>query len=302
MANRPSSSDKQAVAKLLSHLKPFAATKTRIRPGNHAPPFMSAFVIRRREVLSELLVTAPGLIIVIEGRKEVVSGAQKRIYGPGSAFVLRAGSRIDVVNEPDAKTGVYRALFLHFSRELMIEAARLWPALRSVPLTDDPSVVIDKTLCSALINVSEAIESGLAVSRRVVDHRVLEILLILVERGAFPLRPKYMENSVAEAVRLLIRHRLDHPWTAAAIAHELSISPATLRRRLRNEGQSLRGLLRAERMKGAHLILSERHANVGEAVAAAGYASRSHFTRRFREAFGRPPSKARRRSSGVRTG
>lgn len=164
--------------------------------------------------------------------------------------------------------------------------------MRDVPLGSP--ITISPTLCSAIIHSGEALAGALDLSRRVVDHRVLEVLLILVEQGALPLMPKYVDSSVTEAVRLLIRHRLDHAWSTAAIAASLSMSESTLRRRLRDENHSLRALLLAERMQAAYLILSDRDADVADAIAATGYASRSHFSRHFRDAFGQAPSTVRR--------
>lgn len=285
--------DETSRRRLVGALHPLAERDTRGLLENDEPPFISAFVARHRETISELAMPAAGLVIVIEGRKEVLWGAERKIYHAGDAFVLPAGAQVDVVNEPDASSGVYRALFVRFSRALVIEAARLWPQLtmREVPLGS--SIAVGPALCSAIIHSGEALAGPLDLSRRIVDHRVLEVLLILAEQGALPLMPKYIESSVADAVRLLIRHRLDHAWSAAAVAARLSMSESTLRRRLRDESQSLRALLLAERMQAAYLILSDRDADVADAVAATGYTSRSHFSRHFQEAFGQAPSTVR---------
>ncbi|CVI23895.1 helix-turn-helix domain-containing protein [Agrobacterium tumefaciens] len=286
-------SDKTLRRRLVDALRPLAERDTRLMLENEDPPFISAFVARHRETISELSMPAAGLVIVIEGRKEVLWGAERNIYHAGDAFVLPAGAEVDVVNEPDADTGVYRALFVRFSRTLVIEAARLWPQLtkRDIPLGSP--ITISPTLCSAIIHSGEALAGALDLSRRVVDHRVLEVLLILAEQGALPLMPKYVDRSITEAVRLLIRHRLDHAWSTAAVAASLSMSEATLRRRLRDENHSLRALLLTERMHAAYLILSDRDADVADAIAATGYASRSHFSRHFQDAFGQAPSTVR---------
>lgn len=277
-------------SRLIHALRPLAERDTRKLLDGNEPPFISAFVARSRETIAELSMPAAGLVIVIEGRKEVLWGADLQVYGPGDTFVLPAGSQVDVVNEPDPASGVYRALFIRFPRDLIIEAARLWPHLTTGA---SQPVTLSLALCSAIIHSGEALASPLKLSRRVVEHRVLEILLILAEQGAMPLAAKYVDSSVADAVRLLIRHRLDHAWSAALVAARLSMSEATLRRRLRLEGQSLRALLLAERMDAAFLILSQRDADVADAIAATGYTSRSHFTRHFQAAFGQAPSSVR---------
>lgn len=258
------------------------------------PPLISAFVARSRETIARLIMPTAGLVIVIEGRKEIIAGTDHRVYDAGDAFVLPANARVDVVNEPDSQTGFYRALFVRFPRELIIEAARLWPQFVGQE-TRSNEVIISADLCSAILHGAEALSHRIAASRRVMDHRILEILLILVEQGVLPLVPKYVDGSVVEAVRLLVRHRLHLPWTTASVAAELSMSEATLRRRLRAEAHTLQETLRTERMKAAYIVLNDRDADVADALAATGYRSRSHFARHFQEQFGATPSSVRHR-------
>jgi AraC-like DNA-binding protein len=256
------------------------------------PRILSAFVTRRRESTSQVVMPMAALIIIIEGRKEIIAGADQRVYQAGDAVVLPASAYVDVVNEPDAETGFYRALLVCFPRELVIEAARLWPQFVG-PDRGAHEPVVRADLCSAILHCAEALSRRVKASRRVVDHRILEILLILAEQGILPLVPKYVDGSVAEAVRLLVRHRLHFPWTVSTVAAKLSMSEATLRRRLRAEAHAFQTLLRAERMKAAYILLNDRDADVADAVAATGYRSRSHFAKHFQAEFGARPSSVR---------
>ncbi|WP_337268658.1 helix-turn-helix transcriptional regulator [Oryzifoliimicrobium ureilyticus] len=262
--------------------------------GEHHPPVNAAFVARNRECIKQLVMPAVGLCIVLEGAKEITSGAERRFYRSGDAFILPNGVRLDVVNEPDEKSGFYRALFIRFDRALVIEASRLWPQfVNQQTRSAEPDITHD--LCSAILHAAEALSHRLPVSRRVIEHRLLEVLLILAEQGVLSLVPKYVEDSVATAVRLLLRHRLHQPWSAASVASHFAMSEATLHRRLRAEGYTLRDLLLDERMKAAFLILNDRDADVADALAATGYRSRSHFSRHFQERYGATPSQVRQR-------
>lgn len=281
-------------------LRFLAMSDTRDTMTKEQPPLISAFVTRRRESIAALAMPMAGLVIVIEGRKEVRIGVDLHVYGKGDAFILPTDARVDVVNEPDSRTGFYRALFVCFPRELMVEAARLWPQfVRRDVCTREP--VINADLCSAILHCAETLSRRLLASRHVKDHRVLEILLILAEQGALSLTPKYVNKSVAEAVLLLIRHRLHLPWKVATVAAELSMSEATLRRRLRAEAHTFQELLRAERMKAAYIVLNDRDADVADALAATGYQSRSHFARHFQKQYGVTPSSIRYRKQSVRS-
>lgn len=276
---------------LATRLLSLVERDTRDRGPGREPPFISAFVSRQRETIAPFATPTTGLVVVVQGRKHVQWGSETSTYGAGDAFLLPAGSHIDVVNEPDEANGTYRALFLRFSRDLVIEAARLWPEFVG-PSCGGGAVTLGSELCSAIRHAGEALDGA---SRRVVEHRLLEVILILAEQGAMRLAPKYVDSAVTDALRLLVRHKLDREWTGAVVAASFGMSEATLRRRLRSEGQSLRGLLLAERMRAAQVLLRDRDAEVAEAIAATGYASRSHFARHFRRAFGISPAEARSR-------
>jgi AraC-like DNA-binding protein len=292
-------SESQMKAKSLRRLRELAEFDTRGARNSEEPALISAFVSHSREKVQELSTPVTGLVVVIEGHKEALVSAERQIYGPGDAFLVPAGARLTVVNEPDDITGVYRALFVRLSRDLIIEAARLWPNFNTGRPIAGSSVSLGPALASALTHAAEAIVGTPPVSRRVIEHRILEVILSLAEAGVLPLTPKYVDGSVADAVRLLVRHRLDRNWTSARVASELSMSEATLRRRLRKKGETLRSLLMAERMKAAHTILADRNADVADAIAATGYTSRSHFAFHFKQAFGVSPSHVRRYKDGA---
>ena len=133
-------------------------------------------------------------------------------------------------------------------------------------MTVDPTVTIDAGLASAVLHTSEALAGNLAVSTRVTEQRILEVLLLLAESGAAPLRPDVKSCATADAVRSIVRDRPAHAWAAAAVAAELCRSESTLRRALQREGTSFRNILADERMRAA---------------------------RRFRSAFGCLPSEIR---------
>ena len=79
------------------------------------------------------------------------------------------------------------------------------------------------------------------------------------------------------------------PWRAEDSARLLGLSTATLRRRLAEEGTSLRRILTAERMRRARAMIDEGERNIAAIAAACGYSSRSHFAASFRSAHGSSP-------------
>jgi AraC-like DNA-binding protein len=278
---------------LLHRLAPLAIHDSRNIAHQQKFSFVSAFVARRTETIQSIHMPVAGLLVVLEGIKKLGWAGRTFNYSPGQAFALPTGASVDVINEPDPRSGVYRALFLGFSTDLLTEARRRWSALAAGHVAEDPTVLINPALGSAILHTSEALAGDIAVSHRVTEQRILEVLLLMAESGAAPLRPDIKSGSISDAVRSLVRDRPGHAWSAASIAAELCNSEPTLRRMLRQHGTSFRQIVADERMRAARLVLLSGHSTVAEAAVVAGYDSLSHFSKRFYETFGCLPSQCR---------
>jgi len=278
---------------LLQRLGPLARYDSRSIAHHQKFSFVSAFVARRTETIQSISMPVAGLLVVLEGCKKLYWAGRKFSFGPGTAFALPAGTYVDVVNEPDRFTGNYRALFLGFSAELVAEARRRWSSLAAGHLADDPTVKIDAGLASAIMHTSEALAGGIAVSARVTEQRILEVLLLMAETGAAPLRPDMKSCSLTDAVRSIVRDRPAHAWSAASVAAQLCKSEPTLRRILRQEGTRFREIVADERMRAARSMLISEQSSVADAALVAGYTSLSHFAKRFQSTFGCLPSEVR---------
>ncbi|HVY33770.1 MAG TPA: AraC family transcriptional regulator [Caulobacteraceae bacterium] len=271
-------------------LAPLAVHDTRKIAYDAKFSFLSAFVARETETIQAYAMPVAGLLVVVEGVKNIFWNGRTFTYGPGMAFSLPAGACVDVVNEPDPRSGLYRALFIGFSPDLLEEARRRWSSLAAGRRSADPTVEITPALASAVIHTSEALAGVVEVSSRVTSQRIQEILLALAECGAAPMRPDLTTCSTTEAVRLTLRSAPAHRWTVGILAEALNTSEPTLRRHLRQEGASFRQLLAEERMRAARSLLLEGRTNVAEAAIIGGYASLSHFAKRFRSMYGHLPS------------
>lgn len=269
------------------------------RPSGEARPHrpeLWAFVAHDRERFADLRIERTALIAVLEGVKEVVdpNGRGHRFF-KGEALLLPPGWRGTVVNEPDATSGQYRALVLEFPAEMVRRLLRAHPpvAVRGRERHGDLRVVLTPALAEAAEHAANGLARDPALSPAVVEHRCMEVLLTLLEEGVWWLGP-VAPSGVADAVRQLIRTLPCRPWTADAVAKELNLSSATLRRRLTAENCSVRSLLAEERVAQARHLLRTEGLSVREAAEACGYASRSHFARRVRSVTGENPSVLRR--------
>jgi AraC-like DNA-binding protein len=277
---------------LVHRLIPLARLDTRQLCQDKTFSFLTAFVARQTETFQTIAMPAATLLLVLEGTKHIHRAGRDFIYRPGQAFCLPASAEVAVVNEPDPASGMYRALAIGFSAPMLDEARRKWSELAKGFLSPDPTITINPALASAILHTSEALAGIIETSPRVTEQRIQEILLLLAEMGAAPLRPDLKTDSMADAVRMVIRNTPAAPWTATAVADSLCTSEPTLRRHLRQEGTSFRQILAEERMSTARAILRDGHSNVAQAAAAGGYASLSHFANRFRQMYGHLPSQA----------
>ena len=77
--------------------------------------------------------------------------------------------------------------------------------------------------------------------------------------------------------------------SAEAVAAELTVSPATLRRRLSDEGTSLRLLKQSARQEAAERMLANDQLDLDTIALALGFKEASSFSRAFAQWTGKPP-------------
>ena len=123
--------------------------------------------------------------------------------------------------------------------------------------------------------------SGLIASRRRLKARL---------EG--PIAPELSESPfIAQVDKVLDEHLADARFTIRDWADLLHMDRTTLFRRLKSDtGKSPEEYLREKRLQAAACLLSERAGNVAEVADAVGFASVSHFSRRFRERFETTPA------------
>jgi AraC-like DNA-binding protein len=238
------------------------------------------FVTHERERIAGCAFSRMSIVAIVEGAKEVVTMGRHLRFQAGTVLVLPAGWRGDVVNDPDPRSGAYRAVFIDFPNALLRRAAAGLPPQRGAGRLD---IGLDAVLAAAIHHAGEGIAAG-NLPLPLVEHRLTEVLMVLGMRGVLPVLPE----TVAGTVRALVRWQPERAWTADLIAAELATSNATLRRRLSEEGASLRDILASERMALAKTMLGADGVSLREAALASGYRSPRRFAERMRSASPEP--------------
>jgi AraC-like DNA-binding protein len=126
-------------------------------------------------------------------------------------------------------------------------------------------------------------------------------LVRLLERFPFDLEESQsIATPVSEGVRTLLGAALAHGAplpTIQDLARQFALSPATLKRRLAEEGASLNGLKAASRCDLAQRFLADGRLNVSQIAGRLGFSDTSTFSRAFSRWTGVSPA-AWRKSSG----
>jgi AraC-like DNA-binding protein len=282
---------------LLDRLRPLATEDGRPRKVQGMHPRgqqIFSYCCFTTERLAQFTIAKPVIGIVLSGVKEFWLGDDGRRFAAGDVFVLPGGATLDVVNLPDERSGLYETL--------IVEVATLPPSVARLPFparrAARPDFDVGITLTPELVNALAHAATTLATSEHataLAEHRLAEVLMLLRDD---PAARALFDAPFADRVRWIVAAEPARRWTAAEIGRRLAIGASTLRRRLGSEGTSLRAVLASARMEIAEAMLARGEANVTAAAEAAGYTSRSHFTRRFRKAYGAAPGEHRTRRAG----
>lgn len=301
MRSRPDT-DGRLVRRLLSGLADIGGGATRGMNAVGAPTAgesLFSYCSFERERLAAVRLPKPVLGIILCGRKEVWRSDLVERFGAGTMFVLPGGVDFDVLNIPDERRGLYRTLILEVEPKPV--AAGSGPAGPEAPGSVSPGSVSQRSggsgrpsfgaipltpaLVDTALHAARAIAAGSGAAQ-IRAARCAELLALLRDEPAAA--PLYRQ-SFGDRVAQVIAAAPAHGWTAPELAERFGMSVATLRRRLVQDGASLRRLLRRERMQAARKLIDEEGESSQTAALSVGYASRSHFARQFRSEIGRNP-------------
>lgn len=240
------------------------------------PERFTRYIVRRREAVRAYQTDVPALAILSSGHKEIGLSGRSVARGPGTMTLIPANTALDVVNEPDARTGVYAAALILFPLPLLQRVRLLHPtAFAPIGLDSlDPrrwDVPATPLLQEAVARVLDAVSAPDAVPAEILDHRVMEIALLLADKPLLPARGLLRDGQTGAAVTSLLSGDLSRPWTAAHLASLIGMSEATLRRRLAEEDLGLRKLLTGLRREQAARLQAEG-VSAADAAAAVGLA------------------------------
>lgn len=126
-----------------------------------------------------------------------------------------------------------------------------------------------------------------------------ELDAFLRECPAVVLRRPVRDNSLQTRVRVLLqRYDLDSMPDLETLSRHLLITPRTLRRRLHDEGTSIRQIKESLRQDFAKKLLDNEHLSIQDVAEQTGFTEPAAFCRAFKRWTGQSPAQWRRKKPG----
>lgn len=246
-----------------------------------------------RQELTEMTLRYPTVMIPLRGTKEVLVGDNNHVITPGKMAILPSGTSFNVINMPNDAGESYQGVVINFDAKVLENFQTLYGSsfdawdLSPRWQTDQA----DRLLAILADWVAHLQEFGANdVQAR---HKLAELLLVMAEGGM-------AGNLLVDRHSVMsdrIRHRLSldpaREWRSADVAATEGVSESTLRRMLREENASFRGLLEQVRLEHAVELVMFTAIPVGEVAHRCGYTSQSRFAGSFRRRFSMSPTELR---------
>ncbi len=255
------------------------------------PHYGARVVAAERYRLTTVTVRDDSLSLILQGVKGLHTASTTLTAGRDQGVMIARGTQWDVVNDPRGQ-GQYEALVLAFDDAMVREFNRLHPLDATAVVASAQVVPIDAELREAVLRTLPPVQAG-RMSRPLLHHRTMEVLLHLVERG-YRFAPT-QELSWSDRIRRLVSQRPHAEWTVPALAEAFHMSESSLRRRMDSGGATLAALVREVRLETALGLLQTTSLPVGEVAQRCGWESHSRFSAVFQERWGVTPSVVRAR-------
>jgi len=245
--------------------------------------------------MGKVMLNAPALVVVLAGQKTVASQDGQVIASEGDFLLLPSGVEMDMLNEPGGTNGMFRSMVVEFEPHALRKFAGLYPNMvdnLGWEAGDGMTVFSpDAREGEALVHLGKALARG-EENSPVLELRMFELMLALLLADHGRILFSLIGDDVPEVAQRLVALHPARQWTAPGVASQLGVSVSTLSRKLRQEGEGFRQLLRRVRMERAKELLQNEAMTMTDCAQACGYASLPKFRTRFKEHFGVSPARA----------
>jgi AraC-like DNA-binding protein len=227
---------------------------------------------------------------IFSGNKRLLRPGESEQYKTGEFFLVARGTQWDMINDttPQGRYVAHVILLTPKLIELFHDRFAQFTAITC--LQSCAKIKQDKPIEEVFGRIFESLKNE-HTSKTLNEHRLLELLLILAERGLVFSRISALNWS--DRVRRMVAQRPHATWTINELAASFHLSASTLRRRLDSEGCTFSDCVREVRLETALFLLQTTSLPISDIAYRTGYASHSRFSAAFRERFGFTPSHLR---------
>lgn len=240
--------------------------------------------------LKTLTVRDDLLVLVRQGAKVLYTPDSELVAKQGQCVLMAKGTQWDVVNDPMGHA-CCETLVLPISAHVVQQFNALHTVTHATVVTQARVFNFDDILLDAVNRVLAPSDETAEISQAVLMHRVMEVLLLLSLKGIR--LASDTELSWVDRVRRLVAQKPQADWSVDVLCDMFHMSESTLRRRLKENGVTLAGLVREVRLEQALGMLQTSTLQVGEVAQRCGWDSHSRFSAAFLNRWGVSPSTVR---------
>ena len=228
----------------------------------------------------------PCIILVLSGRKMFFHAGKSITCDTGHVLTVPAPASFDLKNEPDTRSKQYRALIIPFAHDLLerLEQAHNMAADGRPRETRILKFVPEDGLIASIKHYLTSLSDA-----RLRAHRLMEILLVLVNKNPELLAYAVHRKSWSQRVRAIVAMDLAEPWGINDVCQRLATTESTLRRHLKQEKTGFRELIFEMRLTTALMQLLQTSLPIYQIAYNCGYQSVSRFSSNFHKRFGLAP-------------
>lgn len=259
-----------------------SSTKKAINYHSYVKLPFSIYSAYQEQRIKNVPIAKPLLIVILKGVKELGSRSDIECFS-GSFIFLSNSSSIDMRNIPNQEE--YYALLIDFEFEDFNELPKT---------SGNPKNYVQGQLNPLLESaLHQFIDFSSIAPSSAFKFRKRELLELIYYSGYTDISNMNKNISLTEKVQSLISDHLSTELTVEFIASQLFMSSSTLRRKLKNEGNSIQDIRNRVRLGyGLHLIQTS-NTSIGDIAFQCGYQSQSRFTEQFKNLFGLTPRELR---------
>ncbi len=223
--------------------------------------------------------------IILCGKKRLNSPLVQVNLSVGDILFIKPDTIIDATNIPEESIGEYLSIVVPICDEVIQAAQIIW----AKPIIDKTADILKFTIndfSMELVEWQEALFQNNQVKARLC---IASMLLKLCQYGfadVLLLPPPKLPKIIYQWVFA----DPEHNWLSNEIEMKLGMSSATLRRKLKAEGTSLRDVITQARLAKAIELLYSNKLPMKTIAAKSGYQSVSIFRGRFIERYGIDPA------------